>query len=400
MEEEEEKAHKRARTERTEAGGTEADTGALEPSDSAANWKCRHCLCLHPADFAGCGKCLKTRKECEEQEQEQEHDVLRSDAPQEMTASQVATMVGEMLAGVYEGAPGMDQMMKMCFAEAVTVCTLSQRQQLMKGRDSVIAALITSALVGKTKGQTQLAEPIARVVAEGLCKNGTNSLVSMALDVYAGGKSPFGALAKGGGGGSLVVFRARRCQIDHIWVGDCGAGAKMMCASKESFINSSTFPAFLMSLRLSLLPDPAHAHAARPAADEHAALADAAPALVTFVVNNYTQSVDKTGLGLGSETLCETWTQELLATTENAIKEAERLRKQEQLDKSLAALAKVTGPLESDKKLAKAAPIFLSMLKSETREETADAVIKAATAALGAHFTTQFNCFTHTNAKK
>jgi len=52
------------------------------------------------------------------------------------------------------------------------------------------------------------------------------------------------------------------------------------------------------------------------------------------------------------------------------------------------------GPLESDKKLAKAAPIFLSMLKSETREETADAVIKAATAALGAHITTQFNCFT------
>ena len=50
------------------------------------------------------------------------------------------------------------------------------------------------------------------------------------------------------------------------------------------------------------------------------------------------------------------------------------------------------GPLESDKKLAKAAPIFLSMLKSETREETADAVIKAATAALGAHFITQFNC--------
>ncbi len=52
------------------------------------------------------------------------------------------------------------------------------------------------------------------------------------------------------------------------------------------------------------------------------------------------------------------------------------------------------GPLESDKKLAKAAPIFLSMLKSETREETADAVIKAATVALGAHITTQFNCFT------
>jgi hypothetical protein len=103
-----------------------------------------------------------------------------------------------------------------------------------------------------------------------------------------------------------------------------------------------------MSLRLSLLPDPAHAHAARPSADEHAAhashaLAEAAPALVTFVLNNYTQSVDKAGLGLGSETISETWTQELLATTEDAIKEAERLRKQEQLDKSLAALAKVMG---------------------------------------------------------
>ena len=32
----------------------------------ASKWKCKHCLCLHPADFAGCGKCLKTRQECEE----------------------------------------------------------------------------------------------------------------------------------------------------------------------------------------------------------------------------------------------------------------------------------------------------------------------------------------------
>jgi hypothetical protein len=57
------------------------------------------------------------------------------------------------------------------------------------------------------------------------------------------------------------------------------------------------------------------------------------------------------------------------------------------------------GPLESDKKLAKAAPIFLNMLKSETREETADAVIKAATAALGAQLS-QFTRFASTKAQK
>jgi hypothetical protein len=36
---------------------------------------------------------------------------------------------------------------------------------------------------------------------------------------------------------------------------------------------------------------------------------------------------------------------------------------------------KVTPLLQNDKKLAKAAPIFVQMLKSETRPETADAVL-------------------------
>eukprot|EP00277_Geminigera_cryophila_P003838 CAMPEP_0179425808 /NCGR_PEP_ID=MMETSP0799-20121207/12381_1 /TAXON_ID=46947 /ORGANISM="Geminigera cryophila, Strain CCMP2564" /LENGTH=407 /DNA_ID=CAMNT_0021200475 /DNA_START=57 /DNA_END=1280 /DNA_ORIENTATION=- len=31
-----------------------------------AAWKCKDCQCMHPADFGGCGKCLKTRLECED----------------------------------------------------------------------------------------------------------------------------------------------------------------------------------------------------------------------------------------------------------------------------------------------------------------------------------------------
>ena len=123
------------------------------------------------------------------------------------------------------------------------------RQQLLAGRDAVIEALVTGALVARQKGLPQ-AEPIARVVADATI--GGAQAVSMAMDVYAGGKSPFAVLAAGGGGGSLAVFRARKCQIDHVWVGDCGAGAKMMCGSKESLLNSSTWPAFVRAIRLSL----------------------------------------------------------------------------------------------------------------------------------------------------
>jgi hypothetical protein len=104
---------------------------------------------------------------------------------------------------------------------------------------------------------------------------------------------------------------------------------------------------------------------------------------VTFILNNYSKTVDNAGLGIGSETVNETWEEMLLPETENAIREAEERRKQEQLSKSLAALEKVTPLLENDKKLAKAAPIFLNMLKSEAHAETADAVLKAARAALG-----------------
>jgi len=175
----------------------------------------------------------------------------------EMTASQIASMISEMLFAVRQGAPGMvrekcdclhaccdvcvsiymcrsdmclcihanyvslqqDQMLKMCFNENVVVSSLSQRQQLVTGRDKVIGALVTGALIGKSKGLPQ-AEPIARVVAESVSSDAKDTLVSMALDVYAGGKSPFGVLAPQGGGGSLIVLRARRCQIDAMWVGD------------------------------------------------------------------------------------------------------------------------------------------------------------------------------------
>ena len=46
-------------------------------------------------------------------------------------------------------------------------------------------------------------------------------------------------------------------------------------------------------------------------------------------------------LGIGSETTSETWTEELTAENEAAIKAAEVQRKQAQLLKSLAALEKV-----------------------------------------------------------
>lgn len=52
-------------------------------------------------------------------------------------------------------------MLKMCFSENVAVSTLSKRQQLVTGRDAVIEALVTGALVCKSKG-VQQAEPIAR----------------------------------------------------------------------------------------------------------------------------------------------------------------------------------------------------------------------------------------------
>ena len=45
--------------------------------------------------------------------------------------------------------------------------------------------------------------------------------------------------------------------------------------------------------------------------------------------------------GIGSETMSDTWMEELLPENEEAIREAEARRKQEQLSKSLAALEKV-----------------------------------------------------------
>ena len=86
---------------------------------------------------------------------------VATDVQQEMTASQVANMISEMLASVRQGAPGMDQMLKMCLSEHVAVSTLAKRQHLIAGRDAVIEALVTGALVGKAKGLQQ-AEPIAR----------------------------------------------------------------------------------------------------------------------------------------------------------------------------------------------------------------------------------------------
>ena len=50
----------------------------------------------------------------------------------EMTASQVANMVCEMLAAVRQGAPGMDKMLKMCFSESMVVSTLAQRHKFCK----------------------------------------------------------------------------------------------------------------------------------------------------------------------------------------------------------------------------------------------------------------------------
>lgn len=82
-------------------------------------------------------------------------------AQQEMTASQIANMIAEMLAAVHQGALGMDQMLKMCFSEHIAVSTLSKRQQLVAGRDAVIEALCTGALVAKSRA-VQQAEPIAR----------------------------------------------------------------------------------------------------------------------------------------------------------------------------------------------------------------------------------------------
>mmetsp|Transcript_35132 Transcript_35132/g.56756 ORF Transcript_35132/g.56756 Transcript_35132/m.56756 type:complete len:292 (-) Transcript_35132:8-883(-) len=290
-----------------------------------------------------------------------------------MTASQIASMISEMLFAVRQGAPGMDQMLKMCFNENVVVSSLSQRHQLVTGRDKVIGALVTGALIGKSKGLPQ-AEPIARVVAESVSSDAKDTLVSMALDVYAGGKSPFGVLASQGGGGSLIVLRARRCQIDAMWVGDCGAGAKMMCNSKESFLNSSTWPIFKLAIRLSLQ---------QPLLPLGETGETVARSVVTCILNNYSKTVDTAGLGIGSETTSETWTEELTAENEAAIKAAEVQRKQAQLLKSLAALEKVTPHLHNDKKIAKAAPIFLNMLKSEAREDTCDAVLTAAKAAQG-----------------
>lgn len=277
-----------------------------------------------------------------------------------MTASQVANMACEMLAAVRQGAPGMDQMLKMCLSDSVVVSALAHRKLLVEGRDDVIQALVTGALVGRQSGVPQ-AEPIARVVAECRAGGGGEAPLSMAMDVYAGGKSPFAVLAKQGGGTSLVVFRARKSQIDHIWVGDCGAGAKMLCGSKESLLNSPSWRDFSLAVSLSL----------------------SAPAEVTFILNNYTKTVDGAGLGIGSETCAETWTEDVVARTDAELRAAEEARHKEQLEKSLAALDKVVPHLSNDKKLAKAAPIFLNMLKSELRLETAAAVVKAAGAAFG-----------------
>jgi hypothetical protein len=49
----------------------------------------------------------------------------------------------------------------MCFSEHIAVSTLSKRQQLVAGRDAVIEALCTGALVAKSRA-VQQAEPIAR----------------------------------------------------------------------------------------------------------------------------------------------------------------------------------------------------------------------------------------------
>jgi hypothetical protein len=142
----------------------------------------------------------------------------------------------------------------------------------------------------------------------------------------------------------------------------------MMCGSKESLLNSSTWRDFAVAVRLSL---PSH---------------NTSPYEVAFVLNNYAKTEDKTGLGLGSETVSETWKEDMLPESEEAIREAEVQRKKAQLDKSLAALEKVTPHLENDKKIAKAAPIFLNMLKTELCAETADATIKAARGAFGGGF--------------
>jgi hypothetical protein len=141
----------------------------------------------------------------------------------------------------------------------------------------------------------------------------------------------------------------------------------MMCGSKESLLNSSSWRDFAVALRLSL---PSNSNSTSPYE-------------VTFILNNYTKTEDKTGLGIGSETVSDTWSENMLPESEAAIKEAEIRRKQEQLAKSLAAFEKVTPHLENDKKVAKAAPIFLNMLKSELCAETAEATLKAARAAFG-----------------
>jgi hypothetical protein len=59
-------------------------------------------------------------------------DPAAAPAMAEMTASQVANMVCEMLAAVRQGAPGMDKMLKMCFSESMVVSTLAQRHKFCK----------------------------------------------------------------------------------------------------------------------------------------------------------------------------------------------------------------------------------------------------------------------------
>jgi hypothetical protein len=295
-----------------------------------------------------------------------------SDVPQEMTASQVAGMMSEMLAAVRQGTLGMDKMLKMCLSESVVVSTLAQRKVIVRGREAVIEALVTGALVARQGGMMQQPEPVARVVAESEAGDGKQAAVSLAMDVYAGGKSPFGVLAAQGGGNSLVVFRARRCQIDRMWVGECGAGAKMLCSTRESLLNSSTWRDFSLVISLSIeLTDSPPAGEATP------------PTQVTFVLNNYTTTVDATGLGIGSETVSDTWTEGLVGQTEEGLKAAEEQRERLELERSLAALDKVTALLQNDKKVGKAMPILLKMLKSEVRLATGQAVLKAAKAALG-----------------
>jgi hypothetical protein len=74
-------------------------------------------------------------------------------------------------------------------------------------------------------------------VAESLSANGREMNLTMAMDVYAKGASPFGVLSGGGGGNSLVVFRGRKCQIEHMF---CPSRARPAKSLRATLVRASS----------------------------------------------------------------------------------------------------------------------------------------------------------------